>query len=78
MMTTAVYFAWKRTRGDTGWVAHAIKWTGVALLVGYPLLAIAYLTDEFGAIVEPIFFIAFSVMVFIELFEPSKRRVTPR
>lgn len=78
MMTTAVYFAWKRTRGDAGWVAHAIKWTGVALLVGYPLLALAYLTDEFGAIVEPIFFIAFSVMVFVELFEPSKRRVTPQ
>jgi Protein of unknown function (DUF998) len=78
MMTTAVYFAWKRTRADTNWVAHAVKWTGVALLVGYPLLAIAYLTDEFGAIVEPLFFVAFSVMVFVELFEPSKKRVTPQ
>ena len=75
-MTAAVYFAWRRTRSDGGWVALAVKWSGVALLVGYPLLAIAYLADEFGAIVEPVFFVAFSVMVFVELFEPSKKRVT--
>jgi len=78
MMTTAVYFAWRRTRNDGGWVAHAVTWTGVALLIGYPLLALAYLLDEFGAIVEPIFFVAYSVMVFVELFEPSRKHVTHR
>jgi hypothetical protein len=78
VMTTAVYFAWRRTRNDPGWVALAVKWTGVALLAGYPLLAVAYLTDAFGAIVEPIFFVAFSVMVFVELFEPSKKQVMRR
>ncbi len=76
MMTTAIYFAWKRTRNEPGWVAPAVKWSGIALLIGYPLLAVAYLTDEFGALVEPIFFVAFSVMVFVELFEPSRRRIT--
>ena len=57
-------------------MARAVKGAVVALMVGYPLLAIAYLADEFGAIVEPIFFLAFSVMVAVELFEPSARRVT--
>jgi hypothetical protein len=74
MMTTAVYFAWKRTRDEKTVVAAGIKWTGVTLLVGYPLLAVAYLTDRFGAFVEPIFFICFSVMIFIELFEPRRQR----
>jgi uncharacterized protein DUF998 len=72
-MTTAVFFAWKRTRDDAGWVAKGVKATGVALLVGYPILAVAYLTDRFGAFVEPIFFVSFCAMVAIELFEPRRR-----
>jgi hypothetical protein len=75
-MTTAVYIAWKRTRDDSGWVAKGVKVTWVAMLVGYPLLAVAYLTDRFGAFVEPIFFVSFSVMVAIELLEP-RRPVQP-
>jgi hypothetical protein len=74
MMTTAVYFAWKRTRDERTVVAGAVKWTGVAMLVGYPLLAVAYLTDRFGSFVEPIFFVCFSVMIFIELFEARRER----
>jgi hypothetical protein len=74
-MTTAVYIAWKRTRDESGWVAKAVTATGVTMLVGYPLLAVAYLTDRFGAFVEPIFFICFSVMVAIELLEPRRRPV---
>jgi hypothetical protein len=74
MITTAVYLAWKRTREEKTVVAAGVKWTWRALLVGYPLLAVAYLTDRFGSFVEPIFFIAFSVMIFIELFEPRRER----
>ncbi len=74
MMTTAVFLAWKRTRDERTLVAAGIKWTWVGLLVGYPLLAVAYLTDRFGSFVEPIFFICFSVMIFIELFEPRRSR----
>ncbi len=78
MMTTAVYLAWKRTRDERTLVAASIKGTWVALLLGYPLLAIAYLTDRFGSFIEPIFFVAFSVMICIELFEPrSDRRAVP-
>jgi hypothetical protein len=72
-MTTAVYFAWKRTRDESGWVSRSVKAVGVAMLIGYPLLAVAYLTDRFGAFVEPIFFVCFSVMVAIELLEPRRR-----
>ena len=77
MMTTAIYLAWERTRDERTVVAAGIKWTGVALLVGYPLLAVAYLTDRFGSFVEPVFFIGFSVMIFIELFEPRRARQRP-
>jgi hypothetical protein len=72
-MTTAVFFAWKRTRDDKGWVSVGVKGTALLMLIGYPLLAVAYLTDRFGAFVEPIFFVCFSAMVAIELFEPRRR-----
>lgn len=74
-MSTAVYLAWKRTREHTGWISRSVKGIAIAMLIGYPLLAIAYLTDRFGAFVEPIFFICFSVMVAIELLEPSRLQV---
>ena len=45
--------------------------------VGYPLLGLVYLTDRLGTLVEPIFFIAFSVMVLTEVFEPIDRRGAP-
>ncbi|HUZ42414.1 MAG TPA: DUF998 domain-containing protein [Acidimicrobiales bacterium] len=72
-MTIAVYLAWKRTREDSGWVARSVKATAVTMLIGYPLLAVAYLTDNFGAVVEPIFFVCFSVMVAVEQLEPRRR-----
>jgi MFS family permease len=74
LMTVAVYLAQKRTREQTTWTARVIKWTYVALLAGYPLLGVAYLSDEWGAYVEPIFFVCFSIMVLVELFESSQSR----
>jgi len=72
-MTTAVYLAWMRTREHNDWISRGFKVVALAMLIGYPLLAIAYLTDRFGAFVEPIFFICFSIMVMIELLEPKQR-----
>jgi hypothetical protein len=72
-MTTAVFLAWKRTREHTDWVARTIKIVGVAGLIAYPLLGVAYLTDRFGAFVEPVFFVGFSVIVAVELLEPRRR-----
>ncbi len=47
------------------------------LAVGYPLLGLVYLTDRLGTLVEPVFFVAFSVMVLAVMFEPVGRGPTP-
>jgi len=70
--TTAVYLAWQRTRPVERPTSRAIRWTGRTLVVAYPLLGFAYLTDRLGAFVEPVFFLCFSVMVLVELVEPDR------
>lgn len=77
-LTTAALIARKRTRGDRTLEARlyaAVVWT---LAVGYPLLGLAYLTDRLGVFVEPIFFVAFSVMLLAEVFEPAHPAEDPR
>ncbi len=80
--TVAVYVAWQRTRAKESPVTRAVRWTGRTLVVAYPILGVAYLTDRFGAFVEPIFFTCFSVMVLTELLESARvghvpHRATP-
>jgi len=70
--TTAVYLAWQRTRAVERPTTLAIRWTGRALVVAYPFLALAYLTDRMGALVEPVFFVCFSAIALIELAEPDR------
>ncbi len=79
-MTTAVYFAWKRTREHRDWVSWTVKMIAITMLIGYPLLGVAYLTDHVGAFIEPVFFICFSVMVATELLEPRSApiKASPR
>jgi hypothetical protein len=72
--TIAVYLAWQRTRPVERPTTRAVRWTGRTLVVAYPLLGLAYLTDRLGALTEPIFFICFSVMAMVELAEPVLRR----
>ena len=67
--TVAVYLAWQRTRPKESAVTRAVRWTSRALVIAYPVLGFAYLTDHFGAFVEPVFFTCFSVMVAVELLE---------
>jgi hypothetical protein len=74
-VTVAVYFAWRRTREQRDWIAWSVKGIAIALVIGYPLLGIAYLSDRFGSFIEPIFFVSFSIMVAIELLEPRRRSV---
>ena len=69
--TMAVYVAWRRTRPSTGFSNRLFTWIGIALIVGYPLLGVAYLTNRFGAFVEPVFFICFSAIAAFELFESA-------
>lgn len=67
--TTAITKAWLRTRSSERPSSWVIQWIGRVLLLAYPLLAVTYLTDRYGAFVEPIFFMCFSLMVLVELFE---------
>jgi hypothetical protein len=70
-LTAAVLIARRRTRHETTRESAVYRWVLRSLLVGYPLLGLVYLTDRLGTLVEPIFFVAFSVMVLTELFEPT-------
>ena len=76
--TVAIWLAWRRTRGVPGLEAKGIAFVAIALLASYPLLAVSYLSDRFGAFVEPIFFLCFSAIIFFELFEPIGRRGSNR
>jgi hypothetical protein len=73
-LTTAVVVAVRRTRGETTREARTFRILLKGLVVGYPLLGLVYLTDRLGAFVEPVFFIIFSAMVVVELFEPAGSR----
>jgi len=70
--TVAVYLAWQRTRPEESAVTRTARWTARALVLAYPVLGFAYLTDHLGAFVEPIFFTCFSVMVVVELLESDR------
>jgi hypothetical protein len=74
-LTTAVLMARRRTRHEATRESTLYAWVLRTLLIGYPLLGLVYLTDRLGTLVEPIFFVAFSVMVLTELFEPTGRAV---
>ena len=76
-LTAAAMIARRRTRHDGTAESRAYSAVVATLLVGYPLLALVYLTDRLGTLVEPIFFVAFSAMVLTELFEPITRRAAP-
>ena len=77
--TVAAALAARRTAGTGTAAALWIHRIGRVLLVGYPVLAASYLADRDGAFVEPVFFLAFTAMVAVELLEPvgGRRRRTP-
>ncbi len=76
-LTTAAVIAMRRTRHDDTREARTYSAVVKVLFVSYPLLGLVYLTDRLGTLVEPIFFIAFSVMLLAEVFEPTSGRVAP-
>jgi hypothetical protein len=72
-LTTAAVIAMRRTHGDGTHQARTYAGVVKVLAIGYPLLGLVYLTDRLGTLVEPIFFVAFSVMLLVEVFEPVGR-----
>jgi hypothetical protein len=70
-VTVAAVLARRRTLGSSTAEAHVHRALVAVFVVAYPLLGAAYLTDRLGAIIEPVFFLTFSVMILAELFEPG-------
>jgi hypothetical protein len=76
-VTVAVVLAMRRTRGEGTPEARIYSGLVKVLVIGYPLLGLVYLTDRLGTLIEPVFFLAFSLMVLTELFEPAARPAGP-
>ncbi|HEY5185590.1 MAG TPA: DUF998 domain-containing protein [Actinomycetes bacterium] len=70
--TLAVLAARRRTAAQRDPVGRVVRGIGWVLVVAYPLLAVSYLTVRLGAFVEPVFFVCFSVMAAVELFERQR------
>lgn len=68
-LTVATVLATRRTRGMGSPAARVYDGLVKVLVVAYPLLGLVYLTDRLGTLVEPIFFVVFSVMMLTEVFE---------
>lgn len=67
----AVLVAGRRRADASARVARAVRGVAWVLAVAYPLLAVAYLTDRLGAVIEPLFFLSFSAIVTLQLFAPA-------
>ena len=72
-ITMAIVLAFRRTRLGNTLEARAVRALVPVLAIAYPLLGVAFLTDRFGAFVEPVFFVAFTVFMLVELFEPPSK-----
>ena len=66
-VTAAAVLARRRSRGQPGVGPLVARAVVTVLTIGYPLLAVTYLTGRLGAFVEPVFFLAFSAVVVAEL-----------
>jgi hypothetical protein len=70
-ITIAIWLAYRRTRQADTLEARALRFLIYVLVVAYPLLAVAYLGDGGGSLIEPVFFLAFTAVLLAELFEPA-------
>jgi len=70
-ITIAIWLAYRRTRQADTFESHVFRSLIYLLVVAYPLLAVAYLGDVWGALIEPVFFLAFTAALLAELFEPA-------
>ena len=68
-VTAALLVAWRRTRRGASHPveARAFRWLGTIVIAGYLPLAVAYFSDRLAALVEPVYFLAFSLAAFTEV-----------
>jgi len=69
--TAAIVFAHLGTLEEVDPGARLNKRLGWVMVVGHPVLVLAYLTRRWGVLIEPVFFVAFSAMIAAELFAPA-------
>lgn len=71
-ITVAIVLMWRRLRGDRPGVARTVALAlASGLAVGYPALALSYLSDRWDAPVEAFFFVLFAGMVAAVFLEPD-------
>ena len=77
LLPLALHAACQRTMHEETRSARVYRAVWRVLVVAYVLLAGAYLTDRLGAFIEPVCFVAFSVVVMTELAEraPPNARI---
>ena len=68
-ITIALFLAYFRTKTHKTLVARTYKILARGSIVAYPLLIIAYLTNRLGAVIEPVFFLAFAIIVVMQIYE---------
>lgn len=68
-ITAALLFAFQRTRGEQTHSATVYRILTRGAFGAYAFLGLAYVLDRLGGIVEAIFFLAFTIMVLVQLFE---------
>jgi Protein of unknown function (DUF998) len=68
-ITIALLFACARTRGDGTAAARAYRCLLAGAVLAYPLLAVAYLLNRMGGVMEGVFFAGFTAMVLTQLVE---------
>jgi hypothetical protein len=73
-ITLALLLAIMRVRGNTSVTARGYRFIGWVVLVAYPVLGVSYLFDFYGAVIEAVFFSAFTAMVLLQLSERLARR----
>ena len=73
-ITLALLLAIVRVRATTTLTASAYRLLGWVVLVAYPVLGVSYLFNIYGAVIEAMFFSAFTLMVLLQLSERLPRR----
>jgi len=68
-ISVALYFAYQRTKGGKSLTAKIYKMLAKGAIVAYPLLGLAYVTNRFGAYIEPVFFASFTLIVILQISE---------
>lgn len=72
-ITIALLYAVRRAKGERTRIAMTYRTLAVAVVIGYPLLGVGYLTHWFGGVIEALFFTGFTVLVLAQIIERTRQ-----